>query len=186
VLLPNRKGQLSIKKRDLIADAKETIMSKHAAVFGINHAPLFAEQAGDSLIPECFINDEVALLPPVGKASKNRGHEKHRKAAEGTAIGATVGGAIGGSLGVLAGLGAVAISGVGPFIAAGACLTALAGIGVGSTIGGLVGVSVGMGISEFEAKRYEGRIKDGTQLSAHCGAFPMFHMRRQSVNKSVP
>jgi hypothetical protein len=161
-------------------------MSKHAAVFGIHHSPLLAKKAVDRLIGECFINDEVALLPPVEKASKNLGHEKHRKTADGTAIGATVGGVIGGTLGILAGLGALAFSGVGPFIAAGAFITALAGIGVGSTVGGLMGVVVGMCISEFEAKRYEGRIKDGFLLFAYCGAFPRLHLRREPVRKSVP
>jgi hypothetical protein len=160
-------------------------MSKHAAVFGIYHSPLIAEKAVDSLIAAAFTKDEIAVLPLDEKASKNVGHEKHRKTAEGTAIGATVGGVIGGTLGVLAGLGALAIPGVGPFIAAGSFITALAGIGVGSTVGGLVGVFVGMGIPEFEEKRYEGRIKDGVLLSAHGGALPTFHVRKQSVSKSV-
>jgi len=69
----------------------------------------------------------------------------------------------------LAGIGALAIPGLGPFIAAGPIMGALAGLGVGGTVGGFVGALAGMGIPEYEAKRYESRIKDGgTLLSVHC------------------
>ena len=79
------------------------------------------------------------------------------------------GGTIGGTLGLLAGIGALAIPGVGPFIAAGPIMGALAGLGVGGAVGGLVGALVGMGIPEYEAKRYEGRVKNGgVLLSVHC------------------
>src|SRR4030081_3432181 len=97
------------------------------------------------------------------------GTEKETKAPEGTAAGVTTGGVIGGTLGVLAGLGVLAIPGVGPLIAAGPIMAGLAGLGVGGTVGGLVGALVGMGIPEYEAKRYEGQVKDGgTLLSVHC------------------
>ena len=95
--------------------------------------------------------------------------KKNTKAPEGSATGATAGGAVGGTLGLLAGIGALAIPGLGPFIAAGPIMGALAGLGVGAAAGGLIGALVGMGIPEYEAKRYEGRVKDGGILvSVHC------------------
>jgi len=94
---------------------------------------------------------------------------KDTKAPEGTTAGVTAGGVIGGTLGVLAGIGALAIPGVGPFIAAGPIMGALAGVGVGGVVGGLIGALVGLGIPEYEAKRYEGRLRDGgVLLSVHC------------------
>jgi hypothetical protein len=108
------------------------------------------------------------MFPDV-QSTKEFAHEKNTKAPEGTATGVTTGGAIGGTLGLLAGIGALAIPGVGPFIAAGPIMGALAGLGVGGAVGGLVGALVGMGIPEYEAKRYEGRVKDGgVLLSVHC------------------
>src|SRR5207342_3455272 len=101
--------------------------------------------------------------------TKDFAHEKNTKAPEGTTTGATAGGVVGGTLGLLAGIGALAIPGVGPFIAAGPIMAALAGVGVGGAVGGLIGALVGMGIPEYEAKRYEGRVKDGgVLLSVHC------------------
>jgi hypothetical protein len=103
------------------------------------------------------------------QGSKEFAAEKNTKAPEGATTGAGVGGAVGGTLGLLAGLGALAIPGVGPLIAAGPIMGALAGLGVGGTVGGLVGALVGLGIPEYEAKRYEGRVKDGgILLSVHC------------------
>ena len=95
--------------------------------------------------------------------------EKNTKAPEGTTTGASVGGTLGGTLGLLAGIGAIAIPGVGPLIAAGPIMATLAGVGVGGAVGGMVGALVGMGIPEYEAKRYEGRVKEGGILvSVHC------------------
>src|SRR6202011_3719001 len=91
------------------------------------------------------------------------------KAPEGAAAGATTGGVIGGALGVLAGIGMLAIPGLGPFIAAGPIMAGLAGLGVGGAIGGVTGALIGLGIPEFEAKRYEARLqKGGILLSVHC------------------
>src|SRR5205807_6193130 len=96
-------------------------------------------------------------------------HKKDTKAPEGTTTGVTAGGIVGGTLGVLAGIGALAIPGLGPFIAAGPIMGGLAGLGVGGAVGGLVGALVGMGIPEYEAKRYEGRVREGgVLLSVHC------------------
>jgi tetrahydromethanopterin S-methyltransferase subunit C len=106
---------------------------------------------------------------PDSRSTKEFAHQKDTKAPEGTTAGVTAGGVIGGSLGVLAGIGALAIPGVGPLIAAGPIMAGLAGLGVGGAIGGLVGALVGMGIPEYEAKRYEGQVKGGgTLLSVHC------------------
>ncbi|MGA9885605.1 MAG: hypothetical protein WBQ34_17945 [Candidatus Acidiferrales bacterium] len=95
--------------------------------------------------------------------------DKATKAPEGTAAGATTGGIIGGTLGLLAGVGLLAIPGLGPFIAAGPIMAGLAGLGVGGAVGGVTGALIGFGIPEFEAKRYEGRLqKGGILLSVHC------------------
>jgi hypothetical protein len=97
------------------------------------------------------------------------GTEKTTKAPEGAAAGATTGGVIGGALGVLAGIGMLALPGLGPFIAAGPIMAGLAGLGVGGAIGGVTGALIGLGIPEFEAKRYEARLqKGGILLSVHC------------------
>ena len=108
------------------------------------------------------------MLFPENEGTKDFAHEKHTKAPEGTATGATSGAVIGGGLGWLAGIGALAIPGLGPLIAAGPIVAALAGVGAGGAIGGLAGALVGMGIPEYEAKRYEGRVKEGgILLSVH-------------------
>jgi hypothetical protein len=116
-----------------------------------------------------FTSDDISVLLPDSHSTREFAHEKNTKAPEGATTGVAAGGAVGGTLGLLAGIGAIAIPGVGPFIAAGPIMGALAGLGVGGAVGGLVGSLVGMGIPEFEAKRYEGRIKEGgILLSVHC------------------
>jgi hypothetical protein len=143
--------------------------SKHTAVFGIYATPATAEAAVDHLIAKGFSNAAISVLLPDDETTRAFAHEKHTKAPEGTATGVTAGGVIGGTLGLLAGIGALAIPGVGPLIAAGPIMGALAGLGVGGAVGGIVGALVGMGIPEFEAKRYEGAVKGGgTLLSVHC------------------
>ena len=142
---------------------------KKTAVFGIFTSVGMAERCVDSLVLGGFSNSDVSVLLPDNQSTKDFAHEKHTKAPEGTTTGVAAGGTIGGTLGLLAGIGALAIPGVGPFIAAGPIMGALAGLGVGGAVGGLVGALVGMGIPEFEAKRYEGRVKDGgVLLSVHC------------------
>ena len=143
--------------------------SKHMAVFGIYATPGTAEAAVDHLLAKGFTNEDISVLLPDDESTKAFAHEKHTKAPEGTATGVTTGGVVGGTLGLLAGIGALAIPGVGPLIAAGPIMATLAGVGIGGTVGGIVGALVGMGIPEFEAKRYEGAVKDGgTLLSVHC------------------
>ena len=142
---------------------------KNTAAFGIFHSAAQAERAVDTLVQAGFSNSDISVLMPDQQSSKEFAHEKNTKAPEGVTTGVTSGGAIGGTLGLLAGIGALAIPGVGPFIAAGPIMGALAGAGVGGAVGGLVGALVGMGIPEYEAKRYEGRVKDGgVLLSVHC------------------
>lgn len=112
---------------------------------------------------------DVSVLFPDKTGSRDFAHEHNTKAPEGTAIGASAGGVTGGVLGLLAGIGALAIPGVGPFIAAGPIMAALSGAAVGATIGGIAGALIGMGIPEFEAKQYEAKIKEGNILiSVHA------------------
>src|SRR5579872_7034074 len=142
---------------------------KNTAVFGIYKNSTFAERAVDRIIAAGFTNNDISVLLPDSQSSKEFAHEKNTKAPEGTTTGVTTGGVVGGTLGLLAGIGALAIPGVGPFIAAGPIMGALAGLGVGGAVGGLIGALVGMGIPEYEAKRYEGRVKEGgVLLSVHC------------------
>jgi hypothetical protein len=142
---------------------------KNTAAYGIYRTVTEVEGAVDKLLAAGFRNEDISVLLPENQGTKDFAHEKNTKAPEGTTTGVTVGGAIGGTLGLLAGIGALAIPGLGPFIAAGPIMGALSGLGVGGAIGGLVGALVGMGIPEYEAKRYEGRIKEGGILvSVHC------------------
>src|SRR5580692_147013 len=142
---------------------------KNTAVFGIYKSVPQAELAVDRIIAGGFSNNDISVLLPDNQSSKEFAHEKNTKIPEGTTTGVTAGGVIGGTLGLLAGIGSLAIPGVGPFIAAGPIMGALAGLGVGGTVGGLIGALVGLGIPEYEAKRYEGHIKaGGVLLSVHC------------------
>jgi hypothetical protein len=143
--------------------------SKNIAVFGIYRTPELAESAVDHLLTLGFTNSAISILMQDDESTRDFAHEKNTKAPEGTATGVTVGGVIGGTLGLLAGLGALAIPGIGPLIAAGPIIGALTGLGVGGAVGGITGALVGMGIPEYEAKRYEGHVKNGgTLLSVHC------------------
>jgi len=127
-----------------------------------------AEQIVESLKNASFSNNDISVLFPDKETTRDFAHEKHTKAPEGIATGAGTGGVVGGTLGWLAGIGALAIPGVGPFIAAGPILAALSGAAVGATVGGIAGGLVGLGIPELEAKRYEGKIKQGNiLLSVH-------------------
>jgi hypothetical protein len=142
---------------------------KKTAAFGIYPSVERAERAVDELVNGGFSESDVSVLMSDNRGSKDFAHEKQTKAPEGTTTGVAAGGTIGGTLGLLAGIGALAIPGVGPFIAAGPIMGALAGFGVGGAVGGLVGALIGIGIPEYEAKRYEGRVKEGgVLLSVHC------------------
>jgi hypothetical protein len=116
-----------------------------------------------------FVDNDISVLFPDKSSTRDFAHEKNTKAPEGAATGAGAGGVVGGALGLLAGIGLLAIPGVGPFIAAGPIMAALGGIAVGATVGGVAGALIGMGIPEIEAKRYEGKVKDGNILiSVHA------------------
>jgi hypothetical protein len=142
---------------------------KRTSVFGIYPSRSDAERGVDALMTAGFAPIDISVLLEGGQSSKEFAHEKHTKAPEGTTTGAVTGGAVGGTLGLLAGIGALAIPGLGPFIAAGPIMATLAGLGAGGAIGGLIGALVGVGIPEYEAKRYEGRIRAGGVLaSVHC------------------
>lgn len=111
-----------------------------------------------------FSNNDISVLFPNKDGTKDFAHEHNTKAPEGAVAGAGAGGLLGGTVGLLAGIGALAIPGLGPFIAAGPLLAALSGAAAGATLGGVTGALVGMGIPEIEAKRYEGKIKGGNLL----------------------
>jgi hypothetical protein len=142
---------------------------KKTAVFGIYSSRSDAEHAIDSLTRSGFPIADVSVLVPETLGVREMGTEKATKAPEGAVAGASSGAVLGGTLGLLAGIGALAIPGVGPLIAAGPIMAALAGVGVGGAVGGVTGGLIGLGIPEFEAKRYEGRLKKGgILLSVHC------------------
>jgi len=142
---------------------------KNTAVFGIYSTTNALANGLAGLKEKGFRNTDISVLYPDNIGSKDLAHEKSTKAPEGASAGAGTGAAIGGILGWLVGIGAVAIPGLGPFIAAGPILAALAGMGAGGALGGITGALIGLGIPEYEAKRYEGRIrKGGILLSVHC------------------
>ena len=143
-------------------------MAKNKVVFGIYTTRVGVEAAVDALKAAGFQNDDISVLMSEKVSTKEFATEKHTKAPEGAAEGAGAGIIIGGALGWLAGIGALAIPGVGPFIAAGPIMATLAGAGAGATIGGIAGALIGMGVPEYEAKRYEGLVnKGGILLSVH-------------------
>jgi hypothetical protein len=156
--------------------------SKNTAVFGIYATPATAENGVDHLISLGFTNSAISVLMPDDETTRAFAHEKNTKAPEGTVAGAATGGIVGGTLGLLAGIGALAIPGVGPLIAAGPIVATLAGIGAGGTVGGIVGALACMGIPEYEAKRYEGSVKDGgTLLSVHCDTSEQISIAKQAL-----
>jgi Protein of unknown function (DUF3341) len=150
--------------------SKETNMAgKNTAVFGIYPTYTSVERGVDALKVAGFRNTDISVLFPENVGTKDFAHEKGTKAPEGATTGGVAGGVVGGALGWLVGIGSLAIPGLGPFIAAGPIVAALAGVGAGAAVGGIVGALVGMGIPEYEAKRYEGRVKSGgILLSVHA------------------
>src|SRR5213592_4242207 len=120
-----------------------------------------AESIVDGLRAAGFSNNDISVLFPDKSGTRDFAHEQHTKAPEGAATGAATGGALGGVAGWLVGIGALAIPGLGPFVAAGPIMAALGGAAAGAAAGGLTGALVGLGMPEYEAKRYEGKIKSG-------------------------
>ena len=139
------------------------------SVLGIVHTRLEAENLVNALKSEGLLESNISVLFPDKDGQRDFAHDASSKAPEGAVTGASAGGILGGTLGLLAGIGALAIPGVGPLIAAGPLMAALSGVAVGATVGGVSGGLIGMGIPEYEAKVYEGRVRDGNILLAvHC------------------
>jgi len=143
-------------------------MSK-TSVFCIAKSEPQAIRIVDQLKALNFSNNDISVLFPDKTGTKDFAHEQKTKAPEGAATGGATGGVLGGAFGWLAGIGALAMPGVGPFIAAGPIMAALGGAAMGGAVGGIAGALIGLGIPEYEAKRYEGKIKDGNILiSVHA------------------
>jgi hypothetical protein len=146
-----------------------------------NQAVLIADQ----LKARNFSNNDISVLFPDKAGTKDFAHEQHTKAPEGAATGGVAGGVLGGAFGWLAGIGALAIPGVGPFIAAGPIVAALSGAALGGAVGGITGALVGLGIPEYEAKRYEGKIKSGNILiSVHTENSDEIKLAKDIFNKA--
>jgi Protein of unknown function (DUF3341) len=134
------------------------------AVFGLAKTEAQAISMVERLKAAGFSPNDISVLFPDKSGTKDFAYEQHTKAPEGAAAGAGTGGLLGGALGWLVGIGALAIPGLGPFIAAGPIMAALSGAAAGAALGGLTGALIGLGIPEYEAKRYEGKIKEGNIL----------------------
>jgi hypothetical protein len=139
------------------------------AVFGIAKSENQAITIANQLKSAGFSENDISVLFPDKTGTRDFAHEQHTKAPEGAATGAGSGAVLGGALGWMVGIGALAIPGLGPFIAAGPIMAALAGAGAGAAAGGVTGALIGMGIPELEAKQYEGMVKGGNILmSVHA------------------
>jgi len=134
------------------------------AIFCTVKSSARAEDVVDRLKVAGFSNNDISVLMPDHKGTKDLEIDSHTKAPEGAVAGAGTGAVLGGALGWLTGIGALAIPGVGPLIAAGPIMAALSGVAVGGALGGLTGGLIGLGIPEYEAKRYEDRLKSGSVL----------------------
>lgn len=160
-------------------------MSKNKSVLGIYSNRNSVENAISAFRDAGFARTEISILLPENLGSKELSTQKETKAPEGATAGAGSGAVIGGTLGWLVGIGALAIPGLGPFIAAGPIMAALAGVGVGGAVGGFAGALVGLGIPEYEAKRYEGRLqKGGILLSVHCDTSEEIDRAKQIMERT--
>src|SRR4051812_26189936 len=133
----------------------------NTSVYGLYKDRAGIEEAIEALKQGGFRSMDISVLYPHNQGSKDLAINKDTKAPEGAVAGGASGAVVGGALGWLVGIGMLAIPGIGPFIAAGPIMAILAGVGVGGTAGSIVGALVGLGMPEYEAKRYEGRIKEG-------------------------
>lgn len=136
------------------------------SVIGIVETQIQAERIVDQLQQRGVAPGEISVLFPDKRGSKDFAYEHNTKAPEGAVAGMGAGGVVGGTLGLLAGIGALAIPGVGPLIAAGPILATLSGVAAGAAVGGVAGGLIGLGVPEFEAKSYEGKIRGGNILIA--------------------
>jgi hypothetical protein len=160
-------------------------MTNDRSVFGIYLKRSDVESAMDELKAAGFSNSDVSVLLPENVKSGELATEQSTKAPEGAAVGAGSGAAVGGAMGWLVGVGALAIPGIGPVLAAGPLLAALAGIGIGGALGGFAGTLVGIGIPEYEAKEYEGRmLKGGILVAVHCATAEQSNRAKQVLRSS--
>jgi hypothetical protein len=136
------------------------------SVIGIVETQMEAERIVDQLQARGLASDDISVLFADRRGSKDFAYEHNTKAPEGAVAGMGAGGVVGGTLGLLAGIGALAIPGVGPLIAAGPLLATLSGVAAGAAVGGVAGGLIGLGVPEFEAKSYEGKIRSGNILIA--------------------
>lgn len=144
-------------------------MAHNRAAFGIYTTTDALRSGVNTLEAAGFRQTDISVLYPESMSGRVLAHEKHSKAPEGAVAGAATGATVGGGLAWLAAAGAITIPGIGPFLAAGPLVAALAGVGAGGATGGLIGALAGFGVPEFEAKRYEGRVRNGGILvSVHC------------------
>ena len=158
---------------------------KNTAAFGIYPNRAALEDGLEALRDANYRPEDISVLYPYNEGSKEFSHEKATKAPEGASAGATTGAVIGGTLGWLLGIGAITIPGIGPFLAAGPIVAALAGVGAGGVVGGVAGSLIGLGIPEYEAKRYEGRLKKGGILiSVHCDDSSWTHKAKVILEKT--
>lgn len=141
-------------------------MSKNKVVIAIVDAEVQAENLVQRLGTEGVSNSDISVIFPDKSSGKDFAHEHNTKAPEGAVVGVTSGGVVGGTIGLLAGIGALAIPGLGPFIAAGPLMAALSGAAAGAAVGGITGALIGLGIPEIEAKKYEGKLRGGNILIA--------------------
>ena len=139
-------------------------MSKNKVVIGIVDTEIEAENLVQRLTANGLASSDISAILPDKRGTRDFAHEHNTKAPEGAATGGVAGLGVGAAVGWLAGIGALAIPGLGPFIAAGPIMAALGGAAVGGTAGGIVGALVGMGIPEFEAKRYDAKVREGNIL----------------------
>jgi hypothetical protein len=159
--------------------------AKNESVFGIYSSRTSTENAISDLRENGFPRTDVSVLLPENLGTRELATDKATKAPEGAAAGGSSGAVIGGALGWLAGIGALASPGLGPFVAAGPIMGALAGVGLGGAVGGLAGVLVGFGIPEYEAKRYEGRLqKGGVLLAVHCDTSEEIKLAKEVLKRT--
>ena len=160
-------------------------MSKNNSVYGIYSTRAQVENGVQQLKEANYRNTDISVLFPHNEGSKDFAIKNSTKAPEGAAAGAAGGAVVGGALGWLAGIGALAIPGVGPFIAAGPIVAALAGAGAGGALAGVAGGLIGLGVSEYEAKRYAGRLeKGGILLSVHASNSDEVKMAKEILKRT--
>ena len=158
---------------------------KHMAVFAILRDRQHTEAAVQALVADGFRTEDIAILLADGNGTSDFAHEEHSKAAEGMAAGSAIGAVLGGAFGFLAAIGTIVIPALQPYLVAVPAIDVLAGAGAAGILGGLIGAAAGLGIPEFEAKRYYGLIKNGRSLlSVHCEN-PEWVRRAKHVLKSI-